>query len=255
MFKLVCCPVTGCSTSRQIIVCQATCPHNLGTMYIILRFFQYFKNAIFYRTENTFSNGISHRHIIIMREITFHGMHHNVRYTTSCLIVGQCISPFRIHHSKLATAQIIGITFFQITVLIGYHGTVTHFTPRSRNCQYGSNRQTSFRMGSSHIKIPDFTLIRYTKSNRLRRINHTTATYGKNEINLFFPTQFNTLVYFRQTWIRNHPAQFYVSNAFRLQCPAYFIQQTGTLRTLSTIMYQDFSAAILLHQFPCFIFR
>ena len=195
---------------------QAACPHDLCTMAIVFRGLQHLQSTVFHCTEQPLSQFIGQRHVIIVREITLHGVHHNVHYSTSRLISRQSIGSLRIHHCKLATADIIRIAHFYITVFIGDNSTVTHFASGSRNTQHRTYRKATLRFGGTRKEVPHFTVIRYSIADGLRRVNHASTAHSQDKIHLLPAAEFNALMHQRETWIGDYPTQLDISYAFRL---------------------------------------
>ena len=98
--------VFGGAAFGQVVMSQRAGPHYLSAVAVVFRVLHHFQGTVLHGLEQCLGNGIGQRHVLLGREITLHGVHHDVGGTGSRLIRRQRERALGIQNGKLATAQV-----------------------------------------------------------------------------------------------------------------------------------------------------
>ena len=177
MFHVVGSPVAYRTTTRQVVVCQATCPHDLTTQVIVLRVLQYLRTVFFHLLQQGDGKCIGDAHLLV-REVALHGVHHDVGNTASRLVCRQGVGTDGVHDGKLASAEVIVVRPFQFALVFGDDTTATHLATSSRNGEHSCQGQASRGLCLTSVEIPHIAFIRHTQRHTLGGVDYATTAYG-----------------------------------------------------------------------------
>ena len=172
VLQLVSGPIVADATACQAIVHQASRPHDLGSIAVIGWIIQHKRDGVPHTPQTGFCDVGGHVHVVILAEISLHGVHHHIRHASRSLVGRKGEGTLRIHDGKLGSGKGVAVPNLHVSVIIRYHACLTHLTARSWYGEYGSHGKHGGRSGFSKIEIPDLTRVRNSVSNGLRRVYH-----------------------------------------------------------------------------------
>ena len=109
--------------------------------------------------QNSLGQRVGERHIIVVREIALHGVHHHVGHASSRLVRRQSEGAFGIHNGKLRPRDIVRITQLHAAILVRDNTSLAHLASGSRDGKHQGNGQTADSLSLTHIEVPHITLV------------------------------------------------------------------------------------------------
>ena len=159
MFQLVGSPVVAHAAPRQTVVSHTAAPHNLRTVAIVIGLAQDGIHTVLQCAQNSLGQRVGERHIIVVRVIALHGVHHHVGHASSRLVRRQGEGAFGIHNGKLRPRDIVRITQLHVAILVRDNTSLTHLASGSRDGKHRGNGQTADSLSLTHIEVPHITLV------------------------------------------------------------------------------------------------
>ncbi len=238
-------PVFRSAGAEDIVVCDCSRPHNLGSCIVILRVFHnafgIFNNAF----HGALTQMVGEIHVPLLSKIAFHDMGHHIGDAGCCLIFWQCECQFRIEDGKTGPEQTASgppldlfIAGFA-SVHVGDNRCGTCFAAGCRQCEDGCERHGIFYHTLVVIEIPYIPFIRDTGRYGLCRVDNASPADGENEVNALVAAAFDALVNQAQSRIRFDTAEFHIFNTRVFQRFDNRVIETGPLYTASPVMEED----------------
>ena len=225
VFHKVRSPVLHGSHAARAVVCNGTCPHQVGTGSVVFRLFHYPKSFRDNGFERSLTHTVGHFLIFCIGEIAFHDVCHHVGHPASCLPSGEGIGQFRIHHGECRAQQSVRTdTQFLQSVQFRDDRITGTFTSSRRNSQDNTQWNGFFRHYLIYIEIPEIAFVRDTHCNGFGCIDNRTASHRKQKVDSFATSQLDTFVHFRVGRIGLNASQFHMSNACFVEVFFYFIE-------------------------------
>ena len=207
VFELVRGPVALQATTGQVVVGKTAAPHDLGAVAVVFRGLQDCENALLHRAQQGFGDRVGEGHIVIVREIALHRVHHDVRDTGSRLVRRQGKGTAGVHDGEFGTAEVVGVTDLVVAVLVGDDARIAHLAAGGRDGQHAGDRQAGFRFRLAGIDVPHFAVERHAIGDCLQGIDDAAAADGQQEIDALAAAQFDALVDLGQARIGHDTAQ------------------------------------------------
>ena len=91
------------AAASKTVVCEASCPHNFSTCVVIHGIVAKDDCILLNCAQKPFCECIRDLHVAAVCEISFHGMHHDVRAAAGCLIVRKSHRELRVQDGKSRT--------------------------------------------------------------------------------------------------------------------------------------------------------
>ena len=159
--------VGRCPASRQVVVRKTAGPHDLSAIAIIRRVVQHLKRTVPDDAQQTFGQRIGKRHIVVLREIALHRVHHDVYRPAGCLIGRQRIGALRVHDGKTATSQVAVVSPLELPFFFRDHASAAHLTSGRGDGQYGCHGIAGSRFRFTLEEVPHIALVGQSVGNRL----------------------------------------------------------------------------------------
>ena len=167
VLQLVGSPVVGNAAARQSPVGHAAAPHNLGAVAIVLRILQHGEDGGLHAAQHGLGQVGGQVHIVVLREIALHGVHHHVGHAGSRLIGRQGEGAVRIHDGKLRARHVVRVAQLHVAVLVGDDAGFAHLAAGSGNGQHRCHGQHRLRFGLAQVEVPNITVEAYAIGNAL----------------------------------------------------------------------------------------
>lgn len=246
VLQVVCCPIAHRAATRQIVVRQRACPHDLCAPTVVRRIFQDDRDRLHRRAQDRLGHGIRDGHIILEREVSLHRVHHNIRHAARRLIGGERVGVFGVHNGKAATRKLGCVAALEPPLFVRNNATVRHLAAGGGNRQHTTQRQAARHSTFAVEQTPYIPLIGRSEGDCLRRVDHAAAPDGQDEVNGVFAAKGNTLTHQRKARIGNNTAQLAKGDPRLLKVLADLGQQSRAFGTLAAVVEQDLRAAIFL---------
>ena len=205
---------------------QRAGPHDGCTMGVVVWMLEYHGRGSLHRAQQGLGNGIGEQGILVLREVAFHSVHHDVGGTGGRLVRRQRVSALGVHDGKATAAEVAVHATLQHALVVGDDTTRRHLRSCGRDGEDHADGQTLTGNGTTVPEIPHVAGISHSIADSLRRVDDRAAANGQNEVHMLAATEFDTLPDLREQGIGHYPTQLHKRNAGLGEHRLYLIQQS-----------------------------
>ena len=135
-------------------------------------------------THQSFRKGILHLRIDRIGQILLHHMNKRVDHPVRHLACGERVSHFRVQHREFREYQRTGKIQFLTSRDTGDNRTFVHLRTGRSQCKHRTQRQGALYLAAFRKDIPRIAFETDRYRDELRSVDHRTAAYGQQKINL-----------------------------------------------------------------------
>ncbi|MNC28705.1 hypothetical protein D3C75_769250 [compost metagenome] len=242
MLNVVGGPVTGKAHADHTIQRHRTAVHDRFTQLVVVQVFNQLRRSFDHCAQQGLTEAVLYRCIAIGVEIMLQHVGHDIHHSVHGLVTREREGILRIENREGREGVNTAPAHFFFGDFIGNHRAVVHFRACSSHSQHCTQRQSPLRSRFALYKVPHVSIIFRTDGNRLGTVQHASAAYGENQVDVILTAQGYTFMYGGQARIRFYAGQFCNHSVSGLQPVNYIVVQAAALDAAAAVHKQHIFA-------------